>query len=1002
MNHPHSITLATIVLVSAAALAPAQVQKGIPEEEALRILGRAPGSVSGIESGRVRLPNLGITVTEAKALDPVTGEVVSSAVDQDGRPADLSALRRLEIDARRRNPAARIDAGLDRRMADEAPAVVPVVVWLEHDAGALDALNRLLLEPVLALPPDDPRVRVAEETATRSVLDHVAAITAPFARFLRAEGIEVTHVSITAPAVFARIPAAALAAVAALPGVDTIYLDDAQGGDSNADANATHRTTEVHKQGVRGRGIRAANMGNTDVTNPFLDIVESFDPAGAPTAHGTQVSGCIASKHPDRPGASPDVSFYSANPSGGLGNASITATGDWIITRNIDVTNMSYYVDTTTALQYQDRYFDYQSRNYADSYVTASGNFGTTHGNVVSPSKGWNVITVGNHTDGGNGNWTGDVMNSSSSFVDPATGCDKPNVSANGTSVLTLDLSANGNISGSVSGTSYASPHTAGNLANAMVVNTAIRTSPEAAMALLMATAWHNLEGATRLSDVDGAGGIHGLGAFRAARDNRVRTTTVTPSSFAATGYHLETMLLTGGDRARIVLAWSASADAGYTTSVLDADLDITVVEGYNQASGTVITGSYSYFNNFEILEFTPAATGWFTVRVNDYRFDGASERIGLAWSQKYRDTSAFKLLERAVESSPLTGPTIGNPSYFMDFAAPNSPSATYLCAPSLTPPGTGPGFPISPLTWSPLTVDALTLFWLDDVNNPAYTIWNDSVGTLSSAGTTTSNSVLINGDPGLVGLRLYHIGMTFENGWPDGVKELSEVHTFQIQPPATDKPRSDDGSFVQALPAGFRFYGVTYTQCWVNMNGSITFGGSDSDYTESVAELLAGRPRIAFLWDDLNPGLTGSQGTPAVRVRQHLAGPADQQFVVIEFVNVPGYNEPGVVSTVRVTLQGYSGAIKIEYLDCGLADAIVGLSPGNGLSSANERDFTSSGEVTSGAGQAIFQEFPGCVGFNCDTFDLESPDALHWNVLTFTQVDLFQADNYRLRLDLR
>jgi hypothetical protein len=67
-------------------------------------------------------------------------------------------------------------------------------------------------------------------------------------------------------------------------------------------------------------------------------------------------------------------------------------------------------------------------------------------------------------------------------------------------------------------GASYASPHCAGNLADAMVLSTVPGVAPEAAMALMMATAWHNIEGDSRLSAKDGALGIHGLAAVRQAR----------------------------------------------------------------------------------------------------------------------------------------------------------------------------------------------------------------------------------------------------------------------------------------------------------------------------------------------------------------------------------------------------------------------------------------------------------------------------------------------------
>ena len=65
--------------------------------------------------------------------------------------------------------------------------------------------------------------------------------------------------------------------------------------------------------------------------------------------------------------------------------------------------------------------------------------------------------------------------------------------------------------------------------------------------------------------------------------------------------------------------------------------------------------------------------------------------------------------------------------------------------------------------------------------------------------------------------------------------------------------PVGDDGS-VEVPSHGFTFpfQGTNWSSVFVNGNGNLTFGAANADFSETVAELLAGPPRIAPLWDDL------------------------------------------------------------------------------------------------------------------------------------------------------
>lgn len=979
------ITLGITVLVVALSTVQAQVASTEARSlsEGARILGRSEADLRDVEMSVREFVDVGLRVTSVKAVDRVTGEVIGRSVDQFGRVVSLGDVRKAAIEARSANPLRKIDPALVKAIEWTPAATLPVIAWLKFDGAALDRFRDSLRESVNLETASDEVVRELEANLADFVASSNAATVDPFVRLMRSEGFVIRYVSTTAPVVFIDSPASAVASLAGLPDVDTLYLETNDSKDGNADANATHRTDRVHQYGVRGRGVRVALLEDNgiDPACPHLNVTAWFNP-GTPDPdnhiHGT--AGCVASQLASRLGSAPDVDLYSANATT-YSDSDVTAAGDWIAGQSLDATNLSFGPNAPTGnLRYIDRYFDYQARFTADSYVASAGNsnIGSFVGNV-----GWNVIAVGSHTDNDDGNWTGDVMSTFSSTGNPSTGCEKPNLCANGQDVDTLGEGP-GWLTNDYNGTSFSAPHCTGNLANAMNVSPVAKLYPEACIALLMATAWHNIEGATRLSDQDGAGGLHGLAAYRVATSGRLLGTNVSAASFSNNGFYTRDIFLQGGDRTRVAIGWFSQANSGYTTDVLDADLDLTILAGQGATSGISFGGSLSFNNNFEIVEFTPPTTGWYTVRVNDFRFDGTSEGLGIAWSQKYADTSSARLRPWSPELSPVTGPTIGNPSYYMDFRCPNSPNASYVCFPSGTKVN---GFGFSPQTWSPLDIDVWTNVFFEHVfTNPVYW-WFGYAGTLSGSGTTLNNLFTIPDAPFLVGYTLYHVGITQEAGLPDGVKEITETDNLRFWPAGTTFTMGDDTTTVRNLPFTFKFFGVDYTSININSNGSITFGGGDVDFTETSAELLSGLPRVAFAWDDLNPSAATS---PILRVREIAQG---EQAYVVEFINVAEYATTNN-NTVRVTLNA-DNSILIEYLDCALADCIVGVSPGAGLSGAAEVDLSKNGDRSFGTNVAIYEVFSG----GADSLDLDS-NSIYWNKVGFVPTTT-NATIYRLKLDL-
>lgn len=989
MLRSRSLILAVALCVPALSFA----QSAVPDGAAL--LGRPVAEIENLDSRTITFPTVGVTATVVKATEIGTGRVLSVCVDSRGRSVDLSAVRRQEIEARHLVPFAKLQKDLAKKMLESPDdEVIPVVAWLRFDADVLDAFAARRLRDVLQM--THAQLVAAEQEVADFVIARNAEVTAPFVALARAEGLAATFTSRTAPAVFFELNKAAVLGLAGLAAVDTVYLQRNDRTDGNNDANRTHRTDRVHSYGVRGTLSTVAMLEDNglDPACPHLDIAGWFNPGNPdPDNHIHGTAGCVASRLASRLGSAPDVRLLSANATT-YSDCDVTDAADWIqASTSAGFTNLSFGGNYSGAEQYLDRYFDYQSRHFRDSYVAAAGNSGLG-GSVGSPGTAWNCLTVGSFNDFEDADWTGDAMSSFSSTQNPASGCEKPNLAANGHNVDTLGNAAGNWLTNGYDGTSFAAPHVTGNLANVADTGT-FANMPEAAMALMMATAWHNIEGSSRLSGEDGAGGLHGLAAFRAR--HQVDLDMVSASDFNNNGFYTRTITLQGGDRARVCIAWSANANSGYSTTVLDADLDLAVFGGANQTSGTFYGGSSSFNNNFEIVEFTPPVSGSYTIRVNDYRFDGTNEHLAMAWTQR-SDGAYGRLRESAGETGATAGPTLGNPAYGMHLSMPGSPGLPFIVYPSGT---MFSGLPVSTQTWFPLDIDIWTGLWQDHLTTGAW-FWTNTSATLSASGTYSGFSMELPSWPTLPGFELFHVGATVDFAYPDSIKEISEVHRFHFWPSGVDQVTTDDGFFVQPLPFGFEFFGTTYTECYVNMNGNITFGSGDGDFSESVAEFLSDQPRIAAAWDDLEPNQSGSQGASIVRVREVYQG---EQRVVIEFINVGEYQStPGSSgsNTFRYTLAD-DGSITIDYRDVTLDDCIVGVSPGNGQSSASEVDLSSWGyRGLVGGNSAVFEHFSG----GGDDFDLGSGQSIfsptYWKRIRFVPAPAFFGGiGYRAELDL-
>ena len=163
--------------------------------------------------------------------------------------------------------------------------------------------------------------------------------------------------------------------------------------------------------------------------------------------------------------------------------------------------------------------------------------------------------------------------------------------------------------------------------------------------------------------------------------------------------------------------------------------------------------------------------------------------------------------------------------------------------------------------------------------------------------------------------------------------------------------PLGDDDFEQVSLPFTFSFCGIDYDAVFINSNGSLSFGASSTDFSETSAEFLAGPPRIAGLWDDLNPGAGGT-----------VVFTQSANLFNVQFTNVPEFPAVGA-NTFRFTLHRASNQIDLVYGALSAPDGLVGISCGGRVTTGAEAEVDLSalaggGSISPRTATAVYENF--------------------------------------------
>lgn len=172
----------------------------------------------------------------------------------------------------------------------------------------------------------------------------------------------------------------------------------------------------------------------------------------------------------------------------------------------------------------------------------------------------------------------------------------------------------------------------------------------------------------------------------------------------------------------------------------------------------------------------------------------------------------------------------------------------------------------------------------------------------------------------------------------------------------------SDGAAAIDVGAHGFSipFYGNSYTTLWICVNGFITLGAPDTDFTPSVVEFNGLYPRIAGMWADLD------QYGPNAIVRCTIdpAPPNGQApFVLAEWVNVPDFAASnGHTFSIFANAAGVCTIAHALTTSPSLYNTIVGIGPGMGINPQSSKDLSLllGPGAAGGLHESFFEFFPG------------------------------------------
>lgn len=305
----------------------------------------------------------------------------------------------------------------------------------------------------------------------------------------------------------------------------------------------------------------------------------------------------------------------------------------------VNLINVSQEVSTTYSYYaVEDRWADHVISQHNVIMITSAGNKKT----ITPPGMGYNVITVGGYTVAGSTErmmMEPNTYQVYSGYIDNSGYAEKPDIIAPcniKTSEIT-DLKT---------GTSFAAPQVAGILAQLMQVNTNLIYRPSLAKAILMASAWKQIDYSSYVNCIDESDSttVHSMSNVQGAgkvNANYARSVLAGSRYYYAAGGESSRLIdgsisVTQSDQTiRIATAWEKGASisgSNHNTSTINVSAltnwDLTLYT----YSGDILS-SQSTANNVELIEALPEDYGYGSYLFEVTRpLSNGTEWISVAW----------------------------------------------------------------------------------------------------------------------------------------------------------------------------------------------------------------------------------------------------------------------------------------------------------------------------------------------------------------------------------